>query len=307
MATDYLGLFASQHNFKYHKNMIYGIYNGYHVCLCLRGGFTAFYFNTQITEISSFNSILQGESGNYGIVSYKMSPPILAVIARGEGDNLTRLLDFLTQLLRMCKATSSETCSFCGMRLKQEERLYFSVDDVVCVGHESCFVSYDNKINKGAQDYLAALKPWYKVMHAPLFAAVICAILTVLAITYFRLDPVVAYFAGALLTGYFVSLFYARKGGKWGAQGYALCIVLTALAVFLSQMFYRSYDIMVEHGLTLRGAIALYFSSYLQPSLLNLIIPQMVMALALGLFGIFICVTRAKRNSARARVKIHKI
>ena len=73
-------------------------------------------------------------------------------------------------------------------------------------------------------------------------------------------------------------------------------------------MFYQSYDIMVKYELTLRGAAAAYFASYLQPSLLNkLIIPQMAMALALGLFGIFICVANRERNISRTKVKIHKI
>ncbi len=308
MATDYLGLFASQNDFKYYKAMIYGVYNGYYVCISLRGGFCAFYFNTQITEISSFNNILQGESGKYGIVSYKMSPPILAVIAACEGDGLNRVLDFLTQLLRMCKATSSETCSFCGMRLKQEERLYFAVDDVVCVGHEECFTSFDLKINKRTQDFLSTLKPWYKVVYAPFIAAVLSVIVTVLAISYLGFDALITYLAGAFFAGYFVSVFYTRRGGKWGLQGYAVCIAFTALSVFLIQMFYQTYDIMAMHNLPIKGAIAAYFISYSQPALLyEIIIPQLIMALALGLMGVLTCVTNRNRNISRAKIKIHKI
>lgn len=308
MATDYLGLFASQYNLKYYKDMVYGTYNGYYICIRMRGGYTVFYFNTEISEISSFNEILQDESANYGILSYKMSPPILAVMAQCGGNNLLRVLDFLTQLLRMCKATSSETCSFCGMRLKEEDSIHFAVNDVVCVGHEQCFTNYNSKINKREQDFLAALKPWYKVIYAPALTAVICGIITVLLISYFQLDSTATYLAGALLTGYLLSCIYTRKQGKWGTQGYVACITLTAITVFLIQLFYQSYNIMAAQGVALKEAVRIYFTDYLQQTpFYDTIIPQMVMALAMGLLGIVVCVINRRRNISSAKVDIHKI
>lgn len=308
MATDYLGLFASQYDFQYYKDMVYGNYNGYYVCIRMHGGYAVFYFNTQISEISSFNEILQGESANYGILSYKMSPPILAVMAQCEGSSLLRMLDFLTQLLRMCKATSSETCSFCGTRLKEEESIHFAVNDVVCVGHEQCFTSYNLKINKGTQDFLAALKPWYKVIYAPLLTAVICGIFTVLLISYFQLNATATYLAGALLTGYILSCVYTRKQGKWGTQGYAVCITITAITVFLIQLFYQSYNIMAAQGVALKEAMGIYFADYLHQTLFyGTIIPQMIMALAMGLLGVVVCVINRRRNISRTKVDIHKI
>lgn len=308
MATDYLGLFASQYGLKYYKDMVYGTYNGYYICICMRGGYTVFYFNTQISEISSFNEILQEESAKYGILSYKMSPPILAVMAQSGGSNLLRVLDFLTQLLRMCKATSSETCSFCGMRLKEEESIHFAVNDVVCVGHEQCFTNYNLKINKREQDFLAALKPWYKVIYVPILTAIICGILTVLLISYFQLDATATYLVGALLTGYLLSCVYTRKQGKWGTQGYAVCVTLTSLTVFLIQLFYLSYSIMAEYGVALKEAMGIYFTDYLQQTpFYDTIIPQMIMALAMGLLGIMACVINRRKSISRTKVSIHKI
>ncbi|MEG1528230.1 MAG: hypothetical protein RR248_00040 [Clostridia bacterium] len=297
MATNFLGLFASQYNFKYYHSRVYGTFNGYDVCLAMQGGMLACYFNTQVVEINSFISTMEENAQRYGIVTFRMSPPIVSVFA--STDDIVAVLNFITQLLRLCKSSTSELCSFCGERLNQEERIYFSVEEVVCVSHYKCYEKFVSKLSKERDELKKELLPWHKVILTPFLFAFIIMLATVMITKTFLTGGLYVMLAGMFAMGFMASKRYFDKGGKGGMQSLVSLGIMGFVLVFCGFMLLYVYQYS-SNGILV--ALKQFFTVKFAQQVLYI-----TFGIALYFVGVLLKFFNNGNNYLDKKINIHKI
>lgn len=265
MATDYLSLFAAHNNFKIYKNKIYGVYNGYNACICVRGATVACYFSTQIIDLKSFYACMQTQAAAHGILDYKVMPPFVAVMA--QNTPIKNVLDFSTQLLALCKASTYELCPLCQLQLVEADRNFYTFNEVVTVAHDECMTVLSDKFNSRFFVLKQSQTPWYTALPSVLFASLIITLLTTITSIAMYLSYASVLIFGSMLMGYLTSSLYLKKNARWGVHMYLTCFIVGFVFNFISQSLCSAYAIMVS-GLSTDffGALGQYFSQWISPA-----------------------------------------
>lgn len=302
MSTNHLNLFANQYGFSYYKQRIYGVYNEYNVCVRQQKKLTLLYFDTRIEDYDAFCSYMKEKGGEYGIIKFCTTTPILAIVSTSY--DIKAILDFVTPLLKLCNATTSEICSFCGERV--DNPTYFEIDNVVCVGHSWCCRNFSYFVNYKVVN----LKDSQKFPAKAGTLAIFYAFLVTLGITliyYFTGHKGLFYFGlGSILLGFVTSRGYFRSNGRIGFGGYAIPLLVSMVFIFIMQATTQAVIMANDFGFF--KALAVYFTRWeVREAVVERLMPQLVGGTLLALFMIFMTDIRRIRFIRDNSVKITKI
>lgn len=303
MATNHINLFAADNGLVAYKHRFYGVYNSYNICMGYEGSNIVYFFNTLIDETDAFQRLLEQNSADYDIVLYRITPPIVSVVSRSR--NIKHVLDYLTALLKMCNATGSEICAFCGEELGNYPT-YFEVDGVVCLGHEKCFNKFNYSVNKRALDAKYSEVSASKIIAIPILMQVMCFALICLVYIATKSRAWFFYIMGGFMMGYLSAVSYAQLRGKSGAAFYAHLMPLAAVLMFAAQAVMQAYLIIDNFNFFI--GLKIFFVSWGNPvAIMEMLLPQLIVGCISVVCGLLLVDFHRIKYMKNNTVKIQRI